>query len=151
MGNYKPQTAKCHVTMTLRSRLQFVVHVWTAGGASGGKWYTGRFFATKNCTASRLKVWTSLLYPFAMCLLDFWSRINELLLIFERLKEEYPVTAHAPNFDFWTGCRKIKRCEESKRILKNPFASRLAGFLSLIHIWRCRRIERCRSRWSPYH
>ena len=26
-----------------------------------------------------------------------------------------------------------------------------ALFLSLIHIWRCRRIERCRSRWSPYH
>ena len=25
------------------------------------------------------------------------------------------------------------------------------GGLSLIHIWRCRRIERCRSRWSPYH
>ena len=23
--------------------------------------------------------------------------------------------------------------------------------LSLIHIWRCRGIERCRSRWSPYH
>src|SRR5660397_289951 len=23
--------------------------------------------------------------------------------------------------------------------------------LSLIHILRCRRIERCRSRWSPYH
>ena len=23
--------------------------------------------------------------------------------------------------------------------------------LSLIHIWRCWRIERCRSRWSPYH
>ena len=23
--------------------------------------------------------------------------------------------------------------------------------LSLIHIWRCRRIERCRSRWSPDH
>ena len=23
--------------------------------------------------------------------------------------------------------------------------------LSLIHIRRCRRIERCRSRWSPYH
>ena len=44
------------------------------------------------------------------------------------LKEQYPVTAHAPNFDFWTGCREIKRCEESKRILKNPFASRLAGF-----------------------
>ena len=44
------------------------------------------------------------------------------------LKEQYPVTAHAPNFDVWTGCREIKRCEESKRVLKNPFASRLAGF-----------------------
>eukprot|EP00826_Nyctotherus_ovalis_P010222 TRINITY_DN12714_c0_g4_i1.p1 TRINITY_DN12714_c0_g4~~TRINITY_DN12714_c0_g4_i1.p1 ORF type:complete len:222 (+),score=9.68 TRINITY_DN12714_c0_g4_i1:12-677(+) len=25
------------------------------------------------------------------------------------------------------------------------------SYLSLIHICRCRRIERCRSRWSPYH
>ena len=24
-------------------------------------------------------------------------------------------------------------------------------FLSLIHIWRCRRRRECRSRWSPYH
>ena len=29
--------------------------------------------------------------------------------------------------------------------------STLWVWLSLIHIWRCRRIERCRSRWSPYH
>ena len=86
MGNGKPQTAKYHVTTALRSRLQFAVHVWTAGRASSGKWFTARFFATKNCTASRLKVWTSFLHPFAMCLLNFWSRINELLLIFGRLK-----------------------------------------------------------------
>ena len=45
-----------------------------------------------------------------------------------RLKEQYPVTEHAPNFDFWTGCREIKRCEASKRTLKNPFASRFAEF-----------------------
>ena len=35
-----------------------------------------------------------------------------------------------------------------------PMSSSATGhhdFLSLIHIWRCRRIERCRSRWSPYH
>ena len=44
------------------------------------------------------------------------------------LREQYPVIAHAPNFDFRTGCREIKRCEESKRTLKNPFASRLAEF-----------------------
>ena len=25
------------------------------------------------------------------------------------------------------------------------------GYLSLIHIWRCRRYAVCRSRWSPYH
>ena len=86
VGNGKRQTAKCHMTTALRSRLQFAVHVWTAGRASSGKWFTARFFATKNCTASRLKVWTSFLHPFAMCLLDFWSRINELLLNFGRLK-----------------------------------------------------------------
>ena len=34
------------------------------------------------------------------------------------LKEQYPVTAHAPNFDFWTGCREMKRCEEGKKTLK---------------------------------
>ena len=28
---------------------------------------------------------------------------------------------------------------------------RRGGGLSLIHIWRCRRITGCRSRWSPYH
>ena len=31
---------------------------------------------------------------------------------------------------------------------ENPF---ILLHLSLIHIRRCRRIERCRSRWSPYH
>jgi len=44
------------------------------------------------------------------------------------LKEQYPVTAHAPNFDFWTGCHKIKRCEESKRTVKTPFASHFSEF-----------------------
>ena len=44
------------------------------------------FFPQKNRTASRLKVWTSFLHLFAMCLSDFWSRINELFLIFGRLK-----------------------------------------------------------------
>ena len=28
---------------------------------------------------------------------------------------------------------------------------KLAAWLSLIHIWRCRRSTLCRSRWSPYH
>ena len=34
----------------------------------------------------------------------------------------------------------------------NTSGTQVVAFgLSLIHIWRCRRIERCRSRWSPYH
>ena len=58
--------------------------------------------------------------------------------LFKRLllKEQYLVNALAPNFDFWTGCREIKRCEESKRILKNPFASRLAGFNTTLKLLR---------------
>ena len=52
------------------------------------------------------------------------------------LKEQYPVTAHAPNFEFWTGCREIKKYEESKRTLKNPFASRLAGFNTTLKLLR---------------
>ena len=46
VGNGKPQTAKCHMTTALQSRLQFAVHVWTAGRASSGKWFTARFFAS---------------------------------------------------------------------------------------------------------
>ena len=55
---------------------------------------------------------------------------------FLRLKKQYPVTAHAPNFDFRTGCGEIKRCGESKRTLKNPFASRLAEFNTTLKLLR---------------
>ena len=56
--------------------------------------------------------------------------------IYVKLKEQYPVTAHAPNFDFPTGCREIKRCEESKRTLKNPFASGLVEFNTTLKLLR---------------
>ena len=74
------------MTTALRSRLQFAVHVWTAAKASSGKWFTAGVFAPENCTASRLKARTSFLYPFAICLLDFWSRIGELFLFFWAVK-----------------------------------------------------------------
>ena len=42
-------------------------------------------------------------------------------------KEQYPVTAHVPNFDFLTGCREFKRCEESKdRFRPYDFCLRLS-------------------------
>ena len=31
------------------------------------------------------------------------------------------------------------------------FSCRISKYLSLIHIWRCRRSTLCRSRWSPDH
>ena len=54
--------------------------------------------------------------------------LYRLRQVLKTLKEQYPATAHAPDFDFRTGCREIKRCEKSKRASKNPFASRLAEF-----------------------
>ena len=62
--------------------------------------------------------------------------VNLIVASEKGLKEQYPVTAHAPNFDFWTGCREIKRCEENKRTLKNPFASRLAEFNTTLKLLR---------------
>ena len=42
------------------------------------------------------------------------AQSTALLPLMASLKEQYPVTADAPNFDFWTGFREIKRCKESK-------------------------------------
>ena len=57
-------------------------------------------------------------------------------VVFLDLKEQYPVIRHAPNYDVWTGCREIKRCEESKRTLKNPFVSRLVDFNTILKLLR---------------
>ena len=75
------------MTTVLLSRLPFWVHVLTVGRAFSGKLLTARFFwASKNCTASRLKARISFLYPPVMCYLDFWSRSNELFMFFGRKK-----------------------------------------------------------------
>ena len=57
----KPQTANLKVSRdtVLRLRFQLAVHVWTTGRASCGKWLTARLFASKICTASRLKAGNS--------------------------------------------------------------------------------------------
>ena len=40
---------------------------------------------------------------------------------------------------------------EAKKVAIAEKLAKEAEELSLIHIWRCRRRLRCRSRWSPYH
>ena len=42
----------------------------------------------------------------------------------------------------WVSEKNSKNDQERSSLIKR---------LSLIHIWRCRRRLRCRSRWSPYH
>ena len=88
MGNCKPQTANRKMSRNHGLAVTFAVCSSRLNRRNGFQRSViyGKVFCTKNCTASRLKVWTSFLYPFAMCLLDFWSRINELLLSFGRLK-----------------------------------------------------------------
>ena len=68
--------------------------------------------------------------------LEIIAKKNETMRICFLLKEQYPVTAHVPNFDFLTGCREFKRCEENKRFLKNPFASPLAEFDTTLKLLR---------------
>ena len=44
---------------------------------------------------------------------------------------------------------RMKR--QAEKLTTNPTNPWVLADLALIHICRCRRIERCRSRWSPYH
>ena len=48
--------------------------------------------------------------------------------------------------DWWQGHPLL-----SALVLPMTTDKSIAQYLSLIHIWRCRRSTLCRSRWSPYH
>ena len=53
-------------------------------------------------------------------------------------------------FVFLSTCLRLTQTPAGALPL-DPAGGLQSPSLSLIHIWRCRRIERCRSRWSPYH
>ena len=59
-----------------RDHGRFAVHVWKAETAASGKWFTARRFATKNCTALRLKARRSFLYPPYGRLAKIWNPGN---------------------------------------------------------------------------
>ena len=54
--NVKQETWGCHMTTVLQSHLQFAVHVWIAGRASGGKRFTARFFCHQKLYILLFKV-----------------------------------------------------------------------------------------------
>ena len=47
----------------------------------------------------------------------------------------------------------VSTCSPSRQYVRTTTkpSKRILFCLSLIHIWRCRRLLTCRSRWSPYH
>ena len=54
---------------------------------------------------------------------------------------------HCINQTWW--CKQQSVQTDSWLLLEVSVASEAVEVLSLIHIWRCRRLLRCRSRWSP--
>ena len=55
------------------------------------------------------------------------------------------------NLMFLHICMNRKTALINCLIVRIIFVCGIVVFLSLIHIWRCRRDPQCRSRWSPYH
>ena len=56
---------------------------------------------------------------------DFWGGYGSF-------QKKCPADCACTKLWFRTGCREIKRCKESKRTLKNPLASRLAEFDTIL-------------------
>ena len=56
-------------------------------------------FQKKDCKLSR-------------CFQSVLQEMHPFLVYSRRLKDQYPFTAYAPNFDFLTGGREFKRCEK---------------------------------------
>eukprot|EP00826_Nyctotherus_ovalis_P059134 TRINITY_DN8199_c0_g1_i20.p1 TRINITY_DN8199_c0_g1~~TRINITY_DN8199_c0_g1_i20.p1 ORF type:complete len:650 (-),score=99.46 TRINITY_DN8199_c0_g1_i20:24-1973(-) len=98
-----------------------------------------------------------LIYDLAHKVLDAWTKNkgrNLPINYLDRFNRVYDIVQINPHkyilythytfivLDTELPTPKYSRCTTSKAYAIN---------LSLIHICRCRRIERCRSRWSPYH
>ena len=90
MGNRKPGNVMwprsyCHVC-----RLEFTFE--RQEGLSAISDLRQGFFASKNCTASRLKERISFLYLPVMCYLVFWSRSNEFVMLLGEKNKNFEFT-----------------------------------------------------------
>ena len=82
--------------------------------------------------------------------LIIWCCFLLIMASFAEDNEDADVIKHCMNSTNSTSC-SLTYEHVYKSLTKNENSFNISHALSLIHIWRCRRIERCRSRWSPYH
>ena len=99
------------------------------------------------------------------CFTENADKTNYVELIW---KDEYPTNSSELNpleYNVWDAMLDMYQCytpkptntyggEDSCSSDLSWLVSRpklIQQYLSLIHIWRCRRSTLCRSRWSPYH
>ena len=94
------------------------------------RFYWGRSRVYRNIYVCSKTMSGSYIYDVVWCGLEMIENKQKKLLYVvtnysssRLLKNQYPVTAHAPNFDFLTGCREFKRRKKWYRTFKNPFAS----------------------------
>ena len=77
---------------------------------------------------------------FVTCISKFWGTRNELLSV------KFMTPFHKIILGYSTS-----HYHTAKVYIIHTSWKFQQLFLSLIHIWRCRRSTLCRSRWSPYH
>ena len=80
------------------------------------------------------------------CLRSLTAEPESLKSIYAKQNEAYKLNRAEKQHWF---LQAVKR-PPGKSIQKHPEQT-LYRQLSLIHIWRCRRLLTCRSRWAPYH
>ena len=130
-----------------------------SGGADCARTFFSFLFLSEKRGLEVLNFWT---FPYSLQLLIwFWVSPNHppspqatsRLWKYERLSDFYL---------WYTINHHFLRYERLLCSIRAMAASNVLGwtdqyfvdagiFLSLIHIWRCRRYAVCRSRWSPYH
>ena len=107
MGNRKPESVMWPRSCCRVCRLEFTLE--RQEGLSAISDLRQGFFASKNCTASRLKVRISFLYPPVMCYLVFFISKQWISYVFGRKKQELRIyEKQHDGTKQWTTCLNLK-------------------------------------------
>ena len=91
-------------------------------------------------------LWFNILWTSLLCRM---SILVDVLLVLDQERLHSQLKRDMP--DFVKVVLLPKSGGVSCTVIKLCVYKRCTVYLSLIHIWRCRRSTLCRSRWSPYH